>query len=64
MEGNCDTAVLIHGFLQILRDTLSTRNSTLTGLRNIVRCVFQNDIQTLTVPLLLVTEYTEVSGRL
>jgi hypothetical protein len=46
--------------IQLQKDNLSTRHPTLIGLRNIVRCVFQNNIHTLSVPLLLVPEYTEV----
>lgn len=49
--------------MQLQKDNLSTRHPTLIGLRNIVRCVFQNNIHTLSVPLLLVPEYTEVDCK-
>ena len=48
---------------QLSSDSFNTRSPTIAGLRNIIRYAFQNNIYTLTLPLLLVTELTEVAGQ-
>eukprot|EP00730_Choanoeca_flexa_P002260 TRINITY_DN10978_c0_g1_i2.p1 TRINITY_DN10978_c0_g1~~TRINITY_DN10978_c0_g1_i2.p1 ORF type:complete len:603 (+),score=146.94 TRINITY_DN10978_c0_g1_i2:159-1967(+) len=48
---------------QVNSDRLNTQSRMMTGLRNIVRCVFQNNINTVTIPLLLVHEQPEGVDR-
>ncbi|EGD74897.1 hypothetical protein PTSG_07125 [Salpingoeca rosetta] len=43
---------------EVLQDNFNGRSKMLLGLRNIIRCMFQNDIQTITLPLLLLHSYT------
>eukprot|EP00045_Choanoeca_perplexa_P007765 m.71321 g.71321 ORF g.71321 m.71321 type:complete len:587 (+) comp14209_c0_seq1:350-2110(+) len=43
--------------------SLNTQGRIMTGLRNVVRCVFQNSINTLTIPLLLVHEQPPGTDR-
>eukprot|EP00056_Hartaetosiga_gracilis_P005342 m.83836 g.83836 ORF g.83836 m.83836 type:complete len:587 (-) comp12135_c0_seq3:525-2285(-) len=42
---------------QVYSTSFSSQSNMLKGLRNIVRCMFQNDIQTISLPLLLVHDY-------
>lgn len=44
---------------EVTKDSLNTRHSAVIGLRNVLRCAFQNNIEHLTIPLLLVHELTE-----
>eukprot|EP01147_Barroeca_monosierra_P000540 gene540-3858_t len=60
-HGNlADTHVVFHLVSddETMKDTLSGRSQVLFGLRNIFRCMFQNDIQTMTLPVLLLHKYT------
>ena len=44
---------------ETVSDGITTRSPALVGLRNIMRCAFQNSVTHLTIPLLMVSELTE-----
>ena len=53
--------LVVDDSVQTLRSDLSSRHPVIMGVRNVLKACFHYDIHTITLPLLLVHEMTEVS---